>query len=158
MDTVSRIVDTASTVTDTAFSTMDSAWNTMPMNQGMTASASSSLSSPVTLAVFGIVWLAALVFFVVVGWKIFAKAGKPGWACIVPLYSNIVMLEIAGRPLWWILLMFIPFVNLVILIIVLFDINRKFGKGVGFGLGLLFLGFIFGPILAFGDAKYDANA
>ncbi len=87
-------------------------------------------------------------------WKVFTKAGKPGWAAIVPLYNIIVLLEIVGRPWWWLLLVFVPFLNFVIAIIVYIDLAKSFGKGVGFAIGLLLLPFIFFPILAFGDAEY----
>ena len=105
-----------------------------------------------------VAFFALIVFFVVVGWKINTKAGKPGWAVIVPIYNVIVHLEIVGRPLWWIVLFFIPLVNIVVSIILVFDLARKFGKGVGFGFGLLFLGFIFLPVLAFGSARYRPEA
>lgn len=88
-------------------------------------------------------------------WKTFTKAGKPGWAAIVPIYNLIVMLDIAGKPLWWIILFLIPLVNLIIAILVSIAIAEKFGKGAGFGIGLAFLGIIFYPILGFGDAKYQ---
>ncbi|MAG94953.1 MAG: signal peptidase I [Planctomycetaceae bacterium] len=91
-------------------------------------------------------------------WKTFAKAGKPGWACIIPIYNVIVMLEIAGKPIWWLILFFIPFVNIIVAILVPIEIAKAFGKGAGFGLGLAFLGFIFYPILGFGDATYTAPA
>ena len=87
-------------------------------------------------------------------WKAFEKAGKPGWAAIIPIYNAIVMLEIAGRPLWWIFLFFIPIVNIVVAIIVSIDIAKGFGQGAGFGVGLALLGFIFWPILGFGNAQY----
>jgi hypothetical protein len=87
-------------------------------------------------------------------WKLFAKAGQPGWAAIVPIYNTLVLLRIAGRPWWWLLLMLIPLVNIVIAIIVYIDLAKSFGKGVGFALGLLFLSVIFFPILAFGSARY----
>ncbi len=90
-------------------------------------------------------------------WKTFAKAGKPGWAAIIPIYNVIVLLEIAGRPLWWIILFFIPFVNIIVPFIVMIDIAAKFGKGAGFGIGLALLGFIFFPILGFGDARYQGT-
>lgn len=101
-----------------------------------------------------------LVYFAFIGitiagmWMTFEKAGKPGWACIIPIYNLIVMLQIAGKPLWWIILFLIPLVNLVIAIIVALDIARSFGKGSGFGIGLVFLPFIFYAILGFGDARY----
>ncbi len=94
------------------------------------------------------------VFTIICLWKIFEKAGKPGWASIIPIYNVLVELEILGRPWWWLLLMFIPVVNIVIAIIIIFDMAKVFGKGTGFGFGLLFLSIIFYAILAFGDARY----
>ncbi|MDD3818840.1 MAG: DUF5684 domain-containing protein [Actinomycetota bacterium] len=94
------------------------------------------------------------ILYIVSLWKIFAKAGKPGWASIVPIYNVIVMLEITGKPIWWIILLFIPVVNLVISIIVIVELANKFGKSGGFAVGLIFLPVIFYPILAFSDAEY----
>jgi hypothetical protein len=91
-------------------------------------------------------------------WKVFTKAGQPGWAAIVPIYNAIVLLRIAGRPWWWLLLMFIPFVNFAILIIVWIGIAKSFGKGTGFGIGLTFLSPIFVPLLGFSDARYVGPA
>jgi hypothetical protein len=88
-------------------------------------------------------------------WKVFAKAGKPGWACLVPFYNIYVMLQIAGKPGWWLILFLIPLLNLIIIILVSIAIAERFGKGAGFGLGLAFLGFIFYPVLGFGDARYE---
>ena len=103
----------------------------------------------------GIFSLAVLVLYIVSMWKIFVKAGKPGWAILVPFYNTLVELEILGRPWWFLLLIiFIPVADFVIGIILIFDMARVFGKSTGFGFGLLFLSFIFIPILAFGDAKY----
>jgi len=102
----------------------------------------------------GLIYLAVIVLIIAGMWKVFVKAGKPGWACIVPIYNIIVLLEIAGRPIWWIILFFIPIVNLVILILIGIDVAKAFGKGTGFGLGLALLGFIFYPILGFSDATY----
>ena len=107
---------------------------------------------------FLIFMLAIVVFFIAVQWKIYTKAGKPGWACIIPIYNVIVLLEIVGRPIWWIILFLIPFVGLIFAIIVTIDLAKSFGKGVGYGLGLLFLGIIFYPMLAFGSATYQGPA
>jgi hypothetical protein len=101
-----------------------------------------------------LIGLAVMVFLIASMWKVFTKAGKPGWAVIVPIYSTIVMLEIAGKPAWWLVLFFIPFVNFIMLIIVAVALANAFGKGAGFGLGLAFLGVIFYPILGFGSAQY----
>ncbi len=88
-------------------------------------------------------------------WMTFEKAGKPGWASIIPIYNGIVMLQIAGRPVWWFFLYLIPLVNIIIGFIVMIDFAESFGKGVGFALGLIFLPIIFFPILAWGDAQYQ---
>jgi len=105
-----------------------------------------------------IIGLLVAVIVVASMWKIFTKAGEPGWASIIPIYSAIVLLKIVGRPAWWFLLFLIPFVNIIVLILVCIDLARKFGKGTGFGLGLAILGIIFFPILAFGDAQYNPAA
>lgn len=98
--------------------------------------------------------LAFAVIMIISMWKIFVKAGKPGWAAIVPIYNVIVLLEIVGRPVWWILLLIIPCVNIVINIIVCIDLAKSFGKDVGYGIGLALLSIIFFPMLGFGKAQY----
>jgi len=111
-----------------------------------------STNGPGTM--FWIILCVLIVIEVAAMWKVFTKAGQPGWAAIVPIYNAIVILQIAGKPIWWILLYFIPLVSLVIAIIVLHNFSKNFGQGVGFTLGLIFLPFIFFPILAWGDAEY----
>lgn len=97
----------------------------------------------------------AIVILIIAGiWKTFTKAGQPGWAAIIPIYNFYILLKIVNRPWWWLLLMLIPLVNLVIAIIVALDVAKAFGKGTGFGIGLVFLGFIFYPILGFSNATY----
>ena len=105
--------------------------------------------------VIGIIWLAIVVLMIAALWKIFTKAGEPGWAAIVPIYNAIVILKIVGRPVWWILLFLVPLVNLVVAFVVAFDLAKAFGKGAGFALGMIFLGPIFYPVLAWSDAKYQ---
>jgi Family of unknown function (DUF5684) len=105
-----------------------------------------------------IIWLLIVVFMIAALWKVFTKAGQPGWAAIVPIYNIYVWCTIVGRPGWWVILMFIPFVNFVIFIIVSIDMAKSFGKGVGFGIGLAFLGIIFLPILGFGSAQYQGTS
>ena len=105
-----------------------------------------------------IISLLIAVFLIVAMWKVFTKAGQPGWASIIPIYNIYIWCKIVGRPAWWIILMLIPFVNFIILIILSIDMAKSFGKGVGFGLGLAFLGVIFLPILGFGSAQYQGPA
>jgi len=92
---------------------------------------------------------------IVAMWKVFTKAGRPGWAAIIPIYNMYVWCKIVGRPGWWVILMLIPLVNIIIGIIVCIDMAKSFGKGVGFGIGIALLGIIFLPILGFGSAQYQ---
>jgi ABC-type sulfate transport system permease subunit len=93
--------------------------------------------------------------FIIAGmWKAFDKAYEPGWAAIVPIYNAVVALRIAGKPLWWILPLCIPIVNLFFGVMMLSAIARAFRKGSGYTIGLVFLPFVFWPMLGFGKAKY----
>lgn len=98
--------------------------------------------------------LALIIFMIAAIWKVFTKAGEPGWACLIPIYNIIVLLKISGKPIWWIVLFIIPFVNFIISLLVSLGLAKNFGKGGGFGVGLWLLGPIFFPILGFGDAKF----
>ena len=92
-------------------------------------------------------------------WKIYEKAGKPGWAAIIPIYNIYVMTKIIGRPWWWLLLLFIPIVNLIVTIIMAIDLAKSFGKDAAYGILLLWLFSIIGYlILGFGDAEYQGPA
>jgi len=127
----------------------------LPKNYGGKMSYNSSFDfegpTVILIILFSFVLIA---FYVFCAWRIFEKAGKPGWASLIPIFNTLVELEIVQRPLWWILLMFIPGVNLVIMVIIIFDLAKVFGKDNGFAFGLLFLTPIFVPILALGNAVY----
>ncbi|MCA9288541.1 MAG: hypothetical protein KDA05_08145 [Phycisphaerales bacterium] len=98
----------------------------------------------------------AIAVVVIAGlWKMFVKAGHPGWAAIVPIYNIYILTKVAGRPWWWLLLLFIPIVSLVIAIILMLDIAKAFGKSVLFAVGLILLFPIFACILGFGSAQYQ---
>jgi len=98
------------------------------------------------------------IFYLYSYWRIFEKAGKPGWAAIIPIYNTIVLLEIVGKPWWWLLLFLIPGVNFIFAIWMTNLLSLSFGKGVGFTIGLLLLSPIFYPILAFSNAEYIGPA
>lgn len=102
-------------------------------------------------------WLALLVLAIASWWKLFEKAGKPGWAAIVPIYNIVVFLEIIEKPVWWIILYIIPLVGVVFVILSYVELAKKFGKDVGFAVGLILLGIVFLPMLAFGDAQYQGD-
>lgn len=109
------------------------------------------------LALLGAYFVFVLVIAVVMlisMWKIYSKAGQPGWAVLVPIYNMIVLLNIVRKPVWWILLMLIPFVSFIIVILIYLELAKVYGKSTGFGLGIIFLPIIFLPMLAFGDAQY----
>jgi hypothetical protein len=98
--------------------------------------------------------IALIVLLIVAFWKVFEKAGQPGWAAIIPIYNMYILCKIGGKPGWWVILFCIPAVNVIFLIWLTNMVSKSFGKDEGFTVGLLLLGFIFYPILAFGDAKY----
>ena len=101
-----------------------------------------------------------LIFYLVIAalmlvsmWKIFVKCGKPGWACLIPIYNIIVMLEIAEKPAWYVLLFFVPFANIYAMWVCYDGMARKLGKSSGFTVGMIFLPVIFIPILAFSKSS-----
>jgi len=106
-----------------------------------------------TLVVFALV-----IVMIVAVWKIFTKAGEPGWAALIPIYNAIVYLRIAGKPLWWIILFIIPVVNFIVALFVSLSLAKNFGKGTGFGIGLWLLSPIFLVILGFDSSKYQRQA
>lgn len=108
--------------------------------------------------IFLVVYLAVIVVVIAGAWKMFAKSGQPGWAAIVPIYNIYVLCKIVGRPGWWTILFFIPFVSIVIAIMVCIDLAKSFGRGTGTAVGLILVGFVFIPILGFGEAEYQGPA
>ena len=100
--------------------------------------------------------LAIVLMMIASIWKVFVKAGQPGWAALVPIYNIMILLKITGKPTWWLVLFCVPVVNFVVMILVVVALAKSFGKGTGFGMGMLFFGFVFYPILGFGDSAYTA--
>jgi hypothetical protein len=104
--------------------------------------------------VFLLVYLGVIIALIASYWKVFVKAGQPGWAAIIPIYNIYIFLKIVCRPGWWLILFIIPVVDIIVYIIVSIDIAKRFNKGTGFAIGLILLPIIFYPILGFGDATY----
>lgn len=111
----------------------------------------SALMVPMIISlILGIIYLVGM-------WKIFTKAGVPGWGSIIPFYNMYLLFKITMGNGWLFLLLFIPFVNFIMLIVVYAKLSAAFGKGTGYTLGLIFLGFIFVPMLGLGSAQYVGN-
>jgi hypothetical protein len=102
----------------------------------------------------GLVSTALLVLSLAAVWRVFTKAGESGWKAVIPVYNALVLLDIVARPWWWLLLLLIPIVNVVVLIIVLDDLSESFGHGPFFTAGLLLMGVVFFPILAFDGSRF----
>lgn len=86
-------------------------------------------------------------------WKLFEKAGKPGWAVLIPIYSAIVMIEIVKKPMIWLLYLLIPIVNIVFAIRLTNLFVKSFGKSEGYTVGCLLFPYVFYPILGFDKAS-----
>ena len=105
---------------------------------------------------FFLLFVLVLSIIIIAGmWKVYTKAGQPGWASIIPIYNIYILLKIVCKPTWWLILYLIPLVNFITIIIVLNNLSAKFQKGIGFTVGLILLPFIFIPLLGFGDAEYQ---
>jgi hypothetical protein len=119
-----------------------------------TTSADTSAAGGIGAAMI-IFWLVIAVVSIVAMWKVYAKAGQPGWAAIIPFYNIYVLLKIVGRPGWWLLLFLIPLVNIIISLVVSIDLAKAFGKSEVFGvIALWFFSIIGYLMLGFGDAQY----
>jgi hypothetical protein len=122
--------------------------------QDVSVSTSSSMSGGVIAAYF-VVWIAVAVLMIASLWKLYLKAGQPGWPAIIPILNTCMTAHVAGREWWWGLLVLIPCVGIVVWIIILIDLCKAFGKSGAYVLGLIFLPMIFFPILAFGSSQYQ---
>ena len=105
-----------------------------------------------------LVSLAIAILEVVAIWRLFSRAGQPGWASIIPIYNTIVMLHVTGKSGWWLLGLFVPLLNIFVYCRMMVNMAQVFGRGVGFGIGNIFLPFIFLPILAFSNSPYVGPA
>ena len=123
------------------------------------ASAAGAAIAGGVLLVFFLIYFAIIAVMVVSMWKLFTKAGKPGWAAIVPIYNTIIMLEISGRPVWWLLLMmFVPFFGAWVAIVAIIDFAKSYGKSTGFGVLVALVPIVGYPMLAFGKNSYVGPA
>ena len=133
-------------------------YSTMYVDSALTSSNTALAAVSGFFATYSIFVIALTVISVIANWKIFSKAGKPGWACLVPVYANVVQFQIVGLNPWLLLLFIVPVVNFVAIpvlsIMLVFRLAKSFGKDIGWGFGLLFLPFIFNLILAFGSSEY----
>ena len=106
---------------------------------------------------FFLIYFAVIILMIAGMWKMFEKAGQQGWLAIIPILNIYILIKIAGREGWWIILFLIPCVNIVVALLVYLDVAKQFGKSAGYGIGLWLLGFIFFPLLGFGDDQYQGD-
>jgi hypothetical protein len=111
----------------------------------------------IALLFFFVIYFGIIALMIISMWKVYEKANKPGWAAIVPIYNLIIMLEIAKKPTWWVAMYFVPIANIVFMIMTMNGVSKNFGKDEGFTVGMVLLGVVFWPILAFGSARYVDN-
>lgn len=107
-----------------------------------------AMSSTMMLVIF-----AVTILMIAAMWRVFERAGEPGWAALVPIFNLYVMFKVGRMSPWWMLALIIPIVNIVVSFALSFGIAKRFGKGAGYGIGLTLLPFIFWPLLAWGDAQ-----
>jgi hypothetical protein len=119
------------------------------------AGGGSSLLGAMFGLVFGLIALVVGLIMVASVWKIFTKAGEAGWMAIIPILNLIILLKIVRKPVWWIVLFFVPFVNVIVHILLAVELAKAYGQGIGFAAGLVILPFIFYPLLAFGPSTYS---
>ena len=122
----------------------------------MDSTAAAEISAAVLIP-YIIFCLAISIVTIVATWKLFEKAGEKGWKSIIPFNNMYIQFKIIGWNPWMFLLLFVPFVNFVIALIIPFKLATAFKKSTLFGVGLLFIQIVFICILAFGDAKYDKS-
>lgn len=125
------------------------------MQAAATANAAPAAAASSLILLFGCGAL-LIVILVVANYRIFTKAGEAGWKSLIPIYNLYVLIKIAGKPGWWLILLFIPLAGVVIYLLTMIALAERFGKGLLFGLGLFFLGFIFFPVLAFDGSQYES--
>ncbi len=104
-----------------------------------------------------VVTLALMVLYIIGLWKIYKKAGEPGWGAIIPFYNQYILAKITLGNGWLFLLLFIPIVNIIMLLVMMYRLATVFGRSGLFGVGLIFLPFIFTLVLGFGKSEYIGN-
>lgn len=104
-----------------------------------------------------LVYIAFIVLLIIGQWKVNEKGGFPGWYAIIPILNIYALFKIAGKPGWWVILMFIPFVNFVAWALAMIDLSKAFGRSTLFAIGLIFLSGIFLAIIGFGEDRYQGE-
>jgi len=102
-----------------------------------------------------LIFLAVCLLLIVAYWIIFERAGQGGWKILIPFYNTYILMEISGKPGWWMFLLFVPLVNIAIYFLAMLSLAKKFGRSELFGVGIAIFPFIFLPVLAFGGSQYE---
>jgi len=119
-----------------------------------TASDFASQQAATTMSSTASLMILAFVLLVLISmWRVYERAGEPGWAILIPIYNTYVLTRIGRVSGWWVLAMFVPLLNVVALFVISIGVAERFNRGAGFGIGLTILPFIFYPMLAWGDGQ-----
>jgi hypothetical protein len=110
-------------------------------------------ASPAGSMLSAFLFIGLAVFVIASIWKVYDKAGEPGWSVLIPIYGQIVMARIGGKSAWWVLALFLPGIGIIAAVVLAVGVAERFEKTALFGLGLAFLPFLFYPMLAYGDAE-----
>ncbi len=120
------------------------------MDPDITQSAGGGAGIGIGMIIFYVILIVGLL---AINWKIYEKAGKPGWTGIVPIYNLYILTEIVARPMLWFILTLVPCVNIVILLIMQMDLLKSFGKPA-WAIFVPIYNIVVLAQMAFGDATY----
>lgn len=152
------MLNTASYLLSSAYSSVFPLFNLGSSVASVSSKGDSLNVIPIAVfTILGFFWIVMIVVGILTYvsiWKVFVKAGKPGWTSLIPIYNIVILLEITNKPTWWVILMFIPFVNIITAFMLTYNLALSFGKDIGFTIGLILLPYVFYPILGFGNSKY----
>jgi len=114
----------------------------------------SRLLAPLAALLFILIGLAFTALWIAGAWKMFEKAGQPGWGILVPIYNLLLIVRIAGSPDWMFILLLIPGVNIVAHIFVSLELGKRFSRGAAFTIGLIFIPAVFYALIGFSSDQY----
>lgn len=130
-------------------------FNDMPSNQYFYGVFGSIVLSFIFMSILFSAFI--YIFKMIYSYKLFKKMGRKGWEGLIPIYNTIIKLQVLNIPIWMIVFLFIPGINIALSVIIAINISRKFSKDILFTMGLILVPVVFYPILAFGKSEFNPN-